>query len=129
MHDGVSRMHGRPGLARATLQPVPAEIRGSLAEFGSALRTGLRSGEAHGNVRGPALVEAAGRFPETGLGVRVEDALGRARRHWDWRATSSRAPLWWREYGGGAGGRPSLAGRVATQRRIEPPLPSGPPGC
>ncbi|WP_227497038.1 Gfo/Idh/MocA family protein [Planctomonas psychrotolerans] len=52
------------------------EIEGSLAEFVSALRTGIvPSGEVHSNVFSLAMVEAAVRSAETGERVRVSDVL------------------------------------------------------
>ncbi|MWV60657.1 Gfo/Idh/MocA family protein [Rathayibacter sp. VKM Ac-2754] len=60
----------------ASLDPVPEEIAGSLAEFVRVLGTGeVPSGEVHANVRSLAMVEAAVRSSETAARVRIEDVL------------------------------------------------------
>lgn len=60
----------------ASLEPVPEEIAGSLAEFVRVLGTGaVPSGEVHSNVRSLAMVEAAVRSSETGARVQLDDVL------------------------------------------------------
>lgn len=60
----------------ASLEPVPEEIAGSLAEFVRVLGTGaVPSGEVHSNVRSLAMVEAAVRSSETGARVQLDDML------------------------------------------------------
>ena len=78
---------GAPILQRVGAEPevaildpsAPEETRGSLAEFASALRTGIvPSGEVHSNVRSLAMVEAAIRSSETGVRVEIEAVLHEA---------------------------------------------------
>jgi predicted dehydrogenase len=76
--DGAPELQERESdFARTgVLEPVPEEIRGSLAEFVSALRTGRTpSGEVHANVRSLAMVEAAVHSSESGARVRIDDVL------------------------------------------------------
>ncbi|SEE86966.1 Predicted dehydrogenase [Arthrobacter alpinus] len=54
----------------------PEQIAGSLAEFVSAVRTGVMpDGQIHSNVHSLAMVEAAVQSAETGQRVRIDDVL------------------------------------------------------
>jgi predicted dehydrogenase len=76
--DGAPEWQARESEAvqTASLEPVPEEIAGSLAEFVRVLGSGaVPSGEVHSNVRSLAMVEAAVRSSETGARVRLDDVL------------------------------------------------------
>ncbi|PPF16048.1 MULTISPECIES: Gfo/Idh/MocA family protein [unclassified Rathayibacter] len=76
--DGAPEWQSRESepVRTATLEPVPEEIAGSLAEFVRVLGSGaVPSGEVHSNVRSLAMVEAAVRSSETGARVRLDDVL------------------------------------------------------
>ena len=54
----------------------PEQIAGSLAEFASAVRSGVvPDGQIHSNVHSLAMVEAAVQSAETGQRVRIDDVL------------------------------------------------------
>ncbi|QHC69209.1 Gfo/Idh/MocA family oxidoreductase [Rathayibacter sp. VKM Ac-2801] len=76
--DGAPEWQSRESEAvqTASLEPVPEEIAGSLAEFVRVLGSGaVPSGEVHSNVRSLAMVEAAVRSSETGARVRLDEVL------------------------------------------------------